>query len=72
MAADIHRRGIERVLLRGDGDAADILKLTLLEHGVLSTNATADWAVSCVGSDYLLESCVNEMKLRLPAETEVT
>ena len=72
MAVDLQRRGIERVLLRGNGDAADILKLTLLEHGVTSTSATADWAVSCVGSDYLLEPCVSEMKMRLRAEREAT
>ncbi len=72
MAADIQNRGIERVLLRGDGDAADILKLTLLEHGVVSTAATADWAVSCVGSNYCLESCAGEMELQHPAERKVT
>ncbi len=72
MAADIQRRGIERVFLRGDGDAADILKLTLLEHGVISTSAAVDWTVRCVGSDYLLEPCVSEMKLGLRAKREAT
>lgn len=65
-ATDIQRRGIQRVLLRGDGDAADILKLTLLEHGVVSTSASADWAVSCVGSDYHLEPCAGEVERTLP------
>ena len=63
----IQRRGIQRVLLRGDGDAADILKLTLLEHGVVSTSVSADWAVSCVGSDYHLEPCAGEVERTLPA-----
>ncbi|MDP6792573.1 MAG: winged helix-turn-helix transcriptional regulator [Anaerolineales bacterium] len=66
-ATDIQRRGIQRVLLRGDGDAADILKLTLLEHGVVSTSVSADWAVSCVGSDYHLEPCAGEAERTLPA-----
>ena len=66
-ATDIQRRGIQRVLLRGDGDAADILKLTLLEHGVVSTSVSADWAVSCVGSDYHLEPCAGEVERTLPA-----
>jgi len=56
-AADIRRKGIERVLLQGDGDATDILRLTLLEHGVVLTSESADWLVRCVGHDYYLESC---------------
>ena len=72
MAADIQNRGIERVLLRGDGDAADILQLTLLEHGVVSTTAAAEWVVSCVGSDYCLEPCAGEVELKHPAERTVT
>ena len=71
-AADIQRRGIERVLLQGDGDAADILRLTLLEHGVASTSASADWAVSCSGSDYHLEPCVGPMGTDVPVERQAT
>ena len=56
-AADIRRKGIECVLLQGDGDTTDILRLTLLEHGVISTRESADWLVRCVGHDYYLESC---------------
>lgn len=67
MAVDIRTRGIERVFLRGDGDAADILRLTFLEHGVVSTSASADWAVRCVGSDYHLEPCAGEMGINQPA-----
>ncbi len=70
MAVDIRRRGIERVFLRGDGDAADILRLTLLEHGVVYTSASADWVISCVGSDYHLAPCAGEMGINQPAGGE--
>lgn len=70
MAVDIRRRGIKRVFLWGDGDAVDILQLTLLEHGVVSTSVSADWAVRCVGSDYRLESCAGEMGINQPAGRE--
>jgi len=56
-AVDIQSKGIECVLLQGDSDATDILRLTLLEHGVISTSESADWLVRCVGHDYYLESC---------------
>ena len=56
-AVDIQSKGIECVLLQGDSDATDILRLTLLEHGVVSTSESADWLVRCVGHDYYLESC---------------
>ena len=58
-AVDIQSKGIECVLLQGDGDATDILRLTLLEHGVVSTSESADWLVRCVGHDYYLESCAD-------------
>ena len=70
MAAEIQNRGIENVLLRGDGDSADILKLTLLEHGVILTNATADWVVRCVGSDYRLEMSTVEVELNHSVERD--
>ena len=70
IAAEIQNRGIERVLLRGDDDSADILKLTLLEHGVVLTNSTADWAVRCVGSDYCLEMSTGEVALNHPLERD--
>jgi DNA-binding MarR family transcriptional regulator len=66
MAVDIRMRGIKRVFLRGDGDAADILRLTLLEHGVVSTSASADWVIRCVGSDYHLEPRAGEMGINQP------
>lgn len=69
-AADIQRRGIDRVLLDGDGDATDILKLTLLEHGVVSTRVSADWVVSCVGSDYHLQPCTVEIELHQQAKRD--
>ena len=56
-AVDIQSKGIECVLLQGDSDATDILRLTLLEYGVVSTSGSADWLVRCVGHDYYLESC---------------
>ena len=56
-AVDIQRKGIECVLLQGDSDATDILRLTLLEYGVVSTSGSTDWLVRCVGHDYYLESC---------------
>ena len=58
-AVDIQSKGIECVLLQGDSDSTDILRLTLLEHGVLSTSESADWLVRCVGHDYHLESCTD-------------
>ncbi len=72
MAADIQRRGIERVFLQGDEDAADIFRLTLLEHGVASTSTSADWAVSCSVSDYHLEPCVGPMGTDVPVERQAT
>ena len=60
-AVDIQRKGIECVLLQGDSDATDILRLTLLEHGVVSTSESADWLVRCVGHDYYLESCPDSL-----------
>ena len=56
-AVDIQSKGIECVLLQGDSDATDILRLTLLEHGVVSTSESADWLVRWVGHDYYLAAC---------------
>jgi len=54
MAADLRSRGITAVYLEGDDEMMDILRLTLLEAGILLEDRHEKWMIRSAGQNYQL------------------
>lgn len=52
VAAELQAGGIYAVYLRGDDEVIDILRLTLIEHGISLQDAPEKWVIRTDGQNY--------------------
>ena len=52
MTAELHARGIQTVYLEGDDEVMDILRLTLIESGIVLSNEPDRWVLRTRGNNY--------------------